>query len=83
MNKHLKVELSEAATRLIERQLETGEFKSAEDVILSSLQRQEEERQRVESLNTALEEGIASGFVENFDFDEFLAEMNAKYAHLK
>ena len=33
MNKHLKIELDDATSKLVERQLETGNFDSAEDVI--------------------------------------------------
>lgn len=80
MNKHLKIELDEAATELVERQLETGAYESPEDVIRASLKMLDEERERIEFIRAALEEGEASGSAGEFHVEEFLAEMHAKYA---
>jgi len=79
MNKHLKVELDDATSKLVERQLETGNFASAEDVIHASLQMMDEERERIQALDAALQEGIDSGFVDDFDFDAFWAEKRRQH----
>lgn len=79
MNKHLKIELDDATSKLVERQLETGNFDSAEDVIRASMQMMDEQRERIEALDAALQEGIDSGFVDDFDFDAFWAEKRRQH----
>ena len=79
MSKHLKVELDDATSKLVERQLETGNFESAEDVIRASLQMMDEERERIAFIQAALQEGEASGSAGEFNVEDFLAEM--KSAH--
>lgn len=61
MNKHLKVELDDASTRLVERQLETGDYESPEDVIRASLKMLDEERERIEFIRAELIKGERSG----------------------
>ena len=79
MNKHLKIELDDATSKLVERQLETGDYESAEAVVRASLQLMDDERERIAYIRAALEEGEASGSAGVFNVEEFLAEM--KSAH--
>ena len=55
-----------------------GRFTNASEVIRAGLRRLEEDEQKIAALRAAIEEGEASGYVENFDFDAHLEELKAK-----
>ena len=54
------------------------EFIQASVVIRAGLRRLEEDEQKIAALRAAIEEGEASGYVEDFDFESHLEELKAK-----
>ncbi len=62
----------------IEDQIAKGRFSSPTAVVQAGLRLLEESESRAEALAAALQEGEESGWIENFDFDEFLARKNAE-----
>lgn len=75
------ITLDESMKEIISAQLENGdEFSSAEEVVKAGLSLLERRQRKVEALRQALKEGEESGFIEDFDFDEFLKKMHKKYA---
>ena len=53
-------------------------FIQASVVIRAGLRRLEEDEQKIAALRAAIEEGEASGYVEDFDFESHLDELKAK-----
>ena len=54
------------------------EFIQASEVIRAGLRRLEEDEQKIAALRAAIEEGEASGYVEDFDFESHLEELKAE-----
>lgn len=54
------------------------EFILASVVIRAGLRRLEEDEQKIAALRAAIEEGEASGYVEDFDFESHLEELKEK-----
>ena len=55
-----------------------GRYTNASEVIRAGLRRLEEDEQRIAALRTAIEEGEASGYIEDFNPDAHLEELKAK-----
>ena len=53
-------------------------YTNASEVIRAGLRRLEEDEQKIAALRAAIEEGEASGYVEDFDFESHLDELKAK-----
>ena len=53
-------------------------YTNASEVIRAGLRRLEEDEQKIAALRAAIEEGEASGYVEDFDFESHLEELKAK-----
>ena len=56
----------------------TGRYNNASEVVRSALRLLEEQEQKIVALRSAIEEGMASGFVEDFDAKAYLQEMKAR-----
>ena len=63
----------------IARAVESGRYASTSDVLRAGLRILEREEQRLDRLRAEIIKGEESGFTEDFDFDNFLSEMNAKH----
>ena len=79
MPRNTSVVLSDHFNKFITKAVESGRYNSASDVVRAGLRMLEAEEEKLQRLREAIDEGEASGFVENFDFDAFLAEKNAKH----
>ncbi|QLF69565.1 type II toxin-antitoxin system ParD family antitoxin [Peteryoungia desertarenae] len=79
MNKPVQVTIAEPYDSFVEAQLESGAFKSAEDVVEAGLKLLQEEQARIEWLRNALIEGENSGPARQVDRDEFKARVREKY----
>jgi antitoxin ParD1/3/4 len=79
MNKPVQVTIAEPYHSFVEAQLESGAFKSAEDVVEAGLKLLKEEQARIEWLRNALIEGENSGPARPVDREEFKARMREKY----
>ncbi|MFD1157715.1 type II toxin-antitoxin system ParD family antitoxin [Roseovarius aestuarii] len=71
--------LSDHFTDFIDNAVESGRYNSASDVLRAGLRLLEEEEEKLERLRAELIKGDESGYVEDFDFDAFLANKNAKH----
>jgi antitoxin ParD1/3/4 len=79
MARNTSVVLSDHFNDFITRAVESGRYASASDVVRAGLRMLEMEEEKLERLRAELQKGLDSGFIEDFDFDEFLAEMHAKH----
>lgn len=62
----------------IQASILTGRYNNASEVVRSALRLLEEQEQKIVVLRSAIEEGMASGFVEDFDAKAYLQEMKAR-----
>lgn len=77
MAKNTSVSLGDHFNDFIEEQVESGRYGSASDVVRAGLRLLEEREAALVELRRAIDEGLASGEPEPFDFDDFLARKNA------
>lgn len=71
--KSTSVQLSDHWQTFIAGQVESGRFGSASEVVREGLRLAEERQKRIDRLNALIDEGEASGFIEDFDFDAYIA----------
>ena len=62
----------------IQSSISSGRYNNASEVVRSGLRLLEEQEQKMAALRSAIEEGINSGIVEDFDFQAHLEELKAK-----
>ena len=62
----------------IQASILSGRYNNASEVVRSALRLLEEQEQKIVALRSAIEEGMASGFVEDFDAKAYLQEMKAR-----
>jgi antitoxin ParD1/3/4 len=74
--KHTSVTLGEHFESFIEKQLTTGRFETASEVIRAALRLLEEEESKVAALRAALEEGETSGFRGRYSLERLLGDLN-------
>jgi antitoxin ParD1/3/4 len=55
-----------------------GRYTNASEVIRAGLRKLEEDERKIAALRSAIEEGEASGYVDDFDFETHLQELNSK-----
>ena len=75
--KSTSIVLSDHWQRYIEIQVMSGRHASASEVVRDALRLAEDRQKRVDRLNALIDEGEASGFAEDFDFDGFIAAVAA------
>ena len=67
----------------IQTSIQSGRYNNASEVVRSGLRLLEEQEQRMAALRSAIEEGLNSGIVEDFDSQDFLQQMKErKYGKL-
>lgn len=76
MPKNTSILLGDYFDNFITEQVRSGRYASSSEVIREALRVFEKEQAWKDRIFEALEEGEESGFIENFDFDEFLNEMH-------
>ena len=81
MAKNTSVLIGDHFEQFIGEQVKTGRFGSASEVVRAALGSFEQEEAKRNQLITALREGEDSGFVENFDPEQFLADLHSKYVN--
>ena len=80
MARNTSVSLGDHFTEFIDRQVESGRYNTASDVIRAGLRRLEDDQTRLEALRAAIDEGERSGKPEPLDVDQFLAQMRSERA---
>lgn len=80
MTKSARIVLDDELGAFVDRQVREGNYASANDVVEAGLRLLREDNAKLEVLKAALIEGEESGAPVEFDFDDFLEQMHAKYA---
>ena len=62
----------------IQASILSGRYNNASEVVRSGLRLLEDQEQRIAALRSAIEEGMNSGIVEDFDPQEHLQQMKAR-----
>ena len=62
----------------IQASISSGRYNNASEVVRSGLRLLEDQEQKIAALRSAIEEGMNSGFVEDFDPQEYLQQMKAR-----
>lgn len=81
MSKNTSILLGEHFDQFINSQVKSGKFSSASEVVRAALRLFEEDEYKKIHLINELKLGEQSGFVENFNPQQFLMELHKK--HLK
>ncbi len=79
MGKNTSISLGNHFEDFIKSEVESGKYGSASEVIRSALRLLENEEKKEKELLKALEAGIASGFVGDFDPEEHLKKLHEKH----
>ena len=77
MAKNTSITLGNHFDEFIARQLETGRFGSASEVVRAGLRMLEDAETKLEALRNLLDEGESSGLTE-YTYEEFIAEMDSE-----
>ena len=62
----------------IQASIMSGRYNNASEVVRSGLRLLEDQEQRIAALRSAIEEGMNSGIVEDYDPQEHLQQMKAR-----
>lgn len=79
MSKNTSVTLGDYFERIIEKSIETGRYSSASEVIREGLRLVDEREQKIKILREAIEAGERSGYLDNFDPEKHLKNLNQRY----
>jgi putative addiction module antidote protein, CC2985 family len=69
MGRATSIILGEHFDQLIAEQVQTGRYGTASEVVRDALRMFERQQTAIKRLNDAIEEGYASGFVDDIDWD--------------
>ena len=69
MGRATSIILGEHFDELIAQQVQTGRYGTASEVVRDALRMFEQQQTAIKRLNDAIEEGYASGFVDEIDWD--------------
>ena len=75
MNRNTTVSLGNHFEHFVDNSVSTGRYKDVSEVIRAGLRLLEEEESKIIALKQAVEEGIESGFVVDFDAQKHLASL--------
>lgn len=78
MAKNTSIALGSHFEKYIHNSISEGRYKNASEVIRAGLRLLEEHDNKVKALREAIQEGLDSPRVEDFDFDEHLAYLKDK-----
>ena len=77
MGRNTSVALGDYFENFVDNKVSTGRFKNASEVIRAGLRLLEDEEGRIIALRKALDEGINSGIVKNFDPKKHLQKLKS------
>ncbi|HLN95035.1 MAG TPA: type II toxin-antitoxin system ParD family antitoxin [Flavobacterium sp.] len=76
--KNTSISLGDHFDQFVSTQVSAGRYKNVSEVIRAGLRLLETEESKVAALKNAIQIGLNSGRVENFDFDENLKRLKAE-----
>ena len=62
----------------IQASISSGRYNNASEVVRSGLRLLEDQEQKMAALRSAIDKGLSSGIVEDFDSKDFLIQMKAR-----
>jgi antitoxin ParD1/3/4 len=77
MSKNTSILLGNYFDEFVQAQVLQGRYKNVSEVIRAGLRLLEHEENKAIALRNAIQEGMKSPIVEDFDFDEHLAKLKA------
>ena len=78
MSKNTSISIGPHFDTFIQNQIETGRYASTSEVVRAGLRLLEKEEEKLKLLRQALIEGEQSGWIEDFNPEEFKARMRTK-----
>jgi len=78
MSKNTSISLGNYFDQFVQTQVSAGRYQNVSEVIRAGLRLLENEESKVIALKNAIQEGLNSPRVENFDFDENLERLKAQ-----
>ncbi len=79
MAKNTSILLGDYFENFISRQVETGRYSSASEVVRAALRIFEQEELKKNELVKELKKGEKSGFINGFDRKDFIRQLHAKH----
>ena len=77
MSKNTSISLGNYFDQFVNSQVSAGRYKNVSEVIRAGLRLLENEESKAIALKNAIQEGLNSPRIENFDFDEHLAKLKS------
>lgn len=78
MNRNTSISLGSYFDEFIQNRINAGRYKNASEVVRAGLRLLEEEENKLNSLKEAIQEGMDSGIVNDFEPDAYLKKIKAK-----
>jgi antitoxin ParD1/3/4 len=78
MSKNTSISLGNYFDQFVKSQVSAGRYKNVSEVIRAGLRLLENEESKAMALKNAIQEGLNSPRVEDFDFDENLKKLKAE-----
>ena len=78
MSKNTSISLGDYFDKFVSSQVSAGRYKNVSEVIRAGLRLLENEESKEIALRNAIQQGLNSPIVENFDFDENLKKLKAE-----
>lgn len=78
MSKNTSISLGNYFEQFVSSQVSAGRYKNVSEVIRAGLRLLEDEESKTIALKNAIQEGLNSPRVENFDFDDHLAKLKSE-----
>lgn len=78
MSKNTSISLGNYFDQFVSGQVSAGRYKNVSEVIRAGLRLLENEESKTIAIKNAIEEGLKSPRVENFDFDENLKRLKSE-----
>jgi len=80
MPRNTSITLGEHFDAFVNQKIAEGRFQSVSEIVRAGLRRLEEDETKLEALRAKLKDGKNSPLIEDFDPQQFLAEMRKKSA---
>ena len=78
MSKNTSISLGNYFDQFVQAQISAGRYKNVSEIIRAGLRLLEDEERKVIALKNAIQEGLNSPRVEDFDFDEHLVKLKTE-----